>query len=97
MKEFLDEKNEVWYSKSNIKNKDIIVFHKECPYALSKNGCVAEHRYIWWLNYPDKHIEYNEKIHHINGNHQDNRIENLEKVNNKLHIKRHKDLNKNKP
>lgn len=84
-----------WYYPSQNRNKDVFLFdHPECPYKISKRGTVAEHRYIWWLHHKNEPIEYNEMIHHINGNHQDNRIENLEKVKMKQHQDKHKDLRK---
>ena len=85
----------LWYIPTSEKNRDIIVNHPECPYA-QKNGNVSEHRYIWWLNHPEDKIEYNEMIHHINGNHQDNRIENLQKVKMKQHQSEHKKLREQK-
>jgi hypothetical protein len=85
--------HQLWYHPSKEKNRDIIVNHPECPYA-QKNGNVAEHRYIWWLHHPDQPIKYNEMIHHINGDHKDNRIENLEKLKDKQHGQRHKELKK---
>lgn len=82
-----------WYKcYTKEKNKDVIVFHPECPYAISKKGAVSLHRYVWWLHHKNEPIGYNEMIHHINGNHQDNRIENLEKVKMKQHGQKHKKL-----
>jgi hypothetical protein len=87
--------DQLWYHPSKEKNQDVYVFHRECPYATSKAGKVAEHRYVWWLNHPNEPIEYNEMIHHINGNHKDNRIENLEKIKMKQHGLRHKAMREN--
>lgn len=83
---------QLWYHPTKEGNKNIIVFHPECPYSVGKKGTVAEHRYLWWLHHPDQPIEYNEMIHHINGNHKDNRIENLEKVKPKQHGQAHKKM-----
>lgn len=83
---------QLWYHPTKESSKDIIVWHPECPYSVGKKGRVAEQRYLWWFNHPDQPIEYNEIIHHINGNHQDNRIENLEKVKMKQHGQRHKKM-----
>jgi HNH endonuclease len=83
---------QLWYHKTKDANKDIMVVHPECPYAQKNTGKIAEHRYIWWLNHKSDPIGYNEMIHHINGDHQDNRIENLEKVKMKQHGLRHKEL-----
>ncbi len=93
--EMFGDKCELWYYKQKEKSKDILLKnHPECPYKMSKGGTVPEHRYIWWLNHKDDPIKYNEEIHHINGDHQDNRIENLEKVTLKQHRQRHKELRK---
>lgn len=88
-KEMLGDQS--WYHPTKEKNKDVIVNHPECPYS-QKNGNISEHRYIWWLHNPYNIIKYNEMIHHIDGNHQNNKIENLEKVKDKLHGRRHKQL-----
>ena len=72
--------SQIWYHPNKEKKKYTFTFHTECPYATTKKGKVAEHRYIWWLNHPDDPIEYNDTIIHKNGNTLDNRIENLEKV-----------------
>lgn len=82
-----------WYKNyTKEKNKDNIVIHPECPYAAKNTGKISEHRYIWWLHHKGDPIGYNEMIHHINGDHQDNRIGNLEKVKMKQHGLRHKEL-----
>lgn len=82
----------LWYVPTKPHNRDVLVYHPECPYKKSPNGSVPEHRYVWWLHHPNDEIKYNEMIHHKNGNHQDNRIENLEKIKRKLHFERHKEL-----
>jgi hypothetical protein len=74
--------------------KDIWIYAPECPY--SHNGVVVESRYIWWLNYPDDPILTGEVIHHINGNRQDNRIENLAKLPWSGHARIHKDMREGK-
>ncbi len=82
---------QLWYHPTKERNKDILIIHPECPYA-NKKGKVPEHRYIWWLHHKDEPIGYNEMIHHINGDHQDNRIENLQKVKMKQHQLEHLDM-----
>jgi hypothetical protein len=52
------------------------------------------HRNIWQAAHPDEQIAADEMIHHINGNHDDNRPENLEKVTAKGHGEAHSQLNK---
>jgi len=84
-----------WYPEYINKNADIVVYHPECPYSLP-SGNISEHRYIWWLNHKKEPIRYNEIIHHINGNHQDNRIENLMKCKRKLHGILHRQMQVNK-
>ena len=90
-----DVKNpRAWYTKTDEqrdeRNRDVIVTHPECPYASPTTGRVAEHRYVWWLNHPhDSDLGYGDVIHHINGNHKDNRIENLMRVKSKDHRKIH--------
>lgn len=84
-----------WYHPTKEHNRDIIVIHPECPYA-DKKGRVPEHRYIWWVNNKSDKIAYNECIHHKNGNHQDNRIENLEKLKLKQHGQAHSKLRQQK-
>jgi hypothetical protein len=83
---------QLWYHPTKESSKDIVVFRPECPYSHGKKGTISEQRYLWWLHHPEDPIEYNEMIHHINGNHKDNRIENLEKVKMKQHMQRHKQM-----
>lgn len=82
---------QTWYHPTKEKNKDVMVIHPECPFS-DKKGRVPEHRYVWWLHHPGETIEYNEMIHHINGDHQDNRPENLEKLKMKQHGIAHRKL-----
>ena len=70
--------------------RDVWVNAPECPY--SHKGVVTESRYIWWLNHPDDPILPGEVIHHINGNRQDNRIENLAKLPWSGHMRLHQDM-----
>jgi hypothetical protein len=54
------------------------------------------HREIWQKAHPEYILTQDDIIHHINGNHDDNRIENLQKVTAKehavLHAKMTRDL-----
>ena len=50
------------------------------------------HREIYLKAHPDDTLTQDDIIHHINGNHNDNRVENLEKVTAKEHAERHKIL-----
>lgn len=87
--------SQLWYRPTKGGNRDILVIHPECPLS-NKKGVVPEHRYIWWLHHKDGTVEYNECIHHINGDHRDNRIENLEKLKMKQHGQAHKCLKEQK-
>jgi len=78
--------SQLWYHPPKEKNKDVM-------YIDEKNGIkMPMHRWVWMQHHPNEEIKYNELIHHINGNHQDNRIENLEKLKMKQHGLRHKEL-----
>lgn len=81
---------EKWYSQSSKDNRDIIVVAPECPYSTPGTGRVSEHRYVWWKHHKnDPPLGYGDIIHHINGNHHDNRIENLIRMSAKEHRKQH--------
>jgi hypothetical protein len=51
------------------------------------------HREIWMAAHPGETLTQDDLIHHINGNHDDNRIENLQKVSAKEHAIAHASLN----
>lgn len=54
-----------------------------------------QHRAIYMQSHPEEFLSQDDLIHHINGNHDDNRIENLQKVTAKEHAILHRELNKN--
>ena len=64
------------------------------PNARSLGSPDNEHIDIWKNAHPGEQLLSGEHIHHINGNHNDNRIENLEKVTVKEHGEAHTQLRK---
>ena len=54
-----------------------------------------KHRVIYQNAHPEEILTDDDLIHHINGNHDDNRIENLQKVTAKDHAILHRELKKN--
>ncbi len=81
---------------SRIKSdKYILVYCPGHPYAKYK-GHILEHRYVMEKELK-RYLEYNEHVHHINGNGQDNRIENLKLMSSSDHARLHysKDKMKN--
>lgn len=81
------------------------VYHKEHPTTQTfekmsndlKNYVVnpeipptsPHHREIYRTHHPNEILTPDDMIHHINGNHDDNRIENLVKVDAKTHRRLH--------
>jgi hypothetical protein len=51
------------------------------------------HRKIWLAAHPGETLTQEDVIHHINGDHYDNRIENLKKVTSAEHGRSHAELN----
>lgn len=70
---------------SDIKN---FVLNPDVP----ATGC--NHREIYKQSHPDEALTPDDLIHHINGNHEDNRIENLTKVSAQEHADAHAQMNK---
>jgi len=84
------------------------VYHKEHPTTQTfekmsnelKNYVVnpeipstpSKHREVYKRSHPNEPITPDDLIHHINGNHNDNRIENLLKVDAKTHRRLHVEM-----
>lgn len=79
----------MWKVKSIVNKGDynyaLVPDHPNC----TKNGYVLEHRIVV-ENHLQRLLTKEEIVHHINGNKKDNRIENLEVMNYKEHVKHHK-------
>ena len=58
-------------------------------------GVNEGHIKTWNETHPDDHLKQGEIKHHINGDHNDNRPENLSKITQEEHGKEHKSLNDN--
>lgn len=67
-----------------------MVFDPKCPY-----GKVPEYVYVWWKHHKKDKINRGiDCIHHIDGNHQNNKWWNLEKLTDSKHGKAHAKLNR---
>lgn len=77
----LDEKST--YSVNNY----IGVYYPTHPFCW-QNGTVYYHRLVM-ENYLDRYLDIDEHVHHIDGNPQNNNIDNLELMTNELHLKLH--------
>ncbi len=66
-----------------------VLLHKPNHWSSNSQGYVKEHRYIIEKKICRK-LKFREKVHHINGNKQDNSMENLELCKNeRTHRQRH--------
>lgn len=83
------EGNPNWKGGKHIRKDGYILIKKsEHPKALP-NGYIYEHILIM-ENYLGRFLKDKEEIHHINGNHSDNRLENLKLFeNHSQHCKEH--------
>lgn len=64
----------------------VLIFIPGHPLAR-KIGYVLEHRLVWWLANGKQTISKHTHIHHVNGDKQDNRIENLADLDIKEHTR----------
>ncbi len=70
------EKSPNWKGGRRIDGGYVFVYHPDHPMA-KKNGYVREHAYVM-CEHLGRTLIKGENVHHINGNKEDNRIENLE-------------------
>ena len=84
------------YNKLNPTTQTKSKMEKELnEYVLNENiqsNKKEDHRKLYQMYHPDVILGVDDIIHHINGNHYDNRKENLQKVTNKMHRKIHWDM-----
>lgn len=73
----------IHYKKRIASNGYIMIYVPNHPNS-GINGFIAEHRLIM-ERYLGRYLESNEYVHHINGNRQDNSIENLQVMSNINH------------
>ncbi len=78
-----------WKGGRIVTSRYVWIYKPEHPYAR-KSGYVQEHRIIVEQNI-GRILEPQEMVHHLNGNPQDNRIENLQVASKKEHSRSHFD------
>jgi len=71
---------------------ELVVCPLDYPGKIYRSRYCYEHHLVWW-KYHRIILKKGHEIHHINGNHRDNRIENLMIVSSSEHRKLHGALN----
>lgn len=80
--------NPAYKGGSYVNTYGYVLLNKPGHPNLDKSGYVAEHRFIM-SQHLGRPIKKDEDVHHINGNRQDNRIENLELLSHGEHKRLH--------
>lgn len=57
--------------------------------TMRRDGYIRRYHYVWNKAHPDNPVRRGDVIHHKNENHQDDRIENLEKIQQSDHARGH--------
>jgi len=77
------DKNNQWKGGRFIRHGYVFILNPEHPFA-TKSGYIREHRLVMEKKI-GRFLQPNEVVHHINGNRQDNRVENLQLFDKPLH------------
>lgn len=77
-----------WKGGRKITKKGYVQILKKGYPGTDKNGYIFEHRYVM-EKHLGRRLDVNEVVHHINGNKQDNRIENLKVMERGRHTTAH--------
>src|SRR6185436_7873536 len=82
------DKNGRWKGGINLHDSGYILKWQPNHPNCDRHGYVFEHRLVM-EQYLRRYLEPNEVVHHINGDKQDNRIENLQLMNKSEHMSYH--------
>lgn len=74
---------------------NLVIAPEEYPGKKYRGRYCYEHHLVWWKNFKEV-PEKGQQIHHINGNHRDNRVKNLILVSEKEHRQIHGDMSRKK-
>lgn len=81
----------MWKGGQTINTQGYILIRNVDHPNADTNGYVREHRLVL-ERHLDRYLEIDEVVHHVNGNKQDNRLENLEIMSRFEHLKLHPEI-----
>ncbi|MDF0681539.1 MAG: HNH endonuclease signature motif containing protein [Candidatus Nitrosocosmicus sp.] len=84
----LGEKNANWNNGTTINDSGYVMTLRPDHPNVQRNRYVREHRNVM-EKHVGRYLKKSEVVHHKNGNKQDNRIENLQVLNNAYHVSLH--------